>query len=90
MSSFLTLVNKWWTIGNAKKRFVPNALGNAITAGNGKMNFFNISFVNMITDFIHSHTIRFDSTRIFDSFRDSVYKVFFYRRSQASFTHIKF
>ena len=39
MSSFLTLVNKWWTIANAKKRFVPNALGNAITAGDGKMDF---------------------------------------------------
>ena len=34
-SSLLTLVNNWWTIANAKKRFVPNA----ITAGDGKMDF---------------------------------------------------
>ena len=41
MSSFLTLVNKWWIIANAKKRFVPNALG---TAGKGKMDFFKRPF----------------------------------------------
>ena len=40
MSSFLTLVNKWLTTANAKKRFVPNALGNAMTTGNGKIDFF--------------------------------------------------
>ena len=40
MSSFLTLVNKWWTIADAKKLFVPNALGDTITAGNDKMDFF--------------------------------------------------
>ena len=41
MASFLTLVNKWWTIASAKKRFVSNALGNAIRSKNGKMNFFS-------------------------------------------------
>ena len=40
MLSFFTPVNKWWKIANAKKRFALNTLGNAITAGNGKMDFF--------------------------------------------------
>ena len=59
--------------------------------------WLNISFVNAITDFIPLYSFahnwirqhkNFDFVR--DSFRDSVYKVFFYRRSQASFTHVKF
>ena len=36
--------------------------------------WLNISFVNSTADFIRLHTIRFDSTRIFNSFRDSVMK----------------
>ena len=42
MSSFLTLVNKWWTIENAKKRFVPNALGMPSRLETAKWIFFKV------------------------------------------------
>ena len=37
--SFLTLMNCWWTVVNSKTRFHPNAMGNAVTADDGKLKF---------------------------------------------------
>ena len=62
MSSFLTLVNEWWTIANAKKRFVPNALGNAITTGNGKIDFFQ-GFSRWLEKWSLNNSAAFESTK---------------------------
>ena len=39
LHTFLTLVNKWWTIVNARARFSPNSMANAIVEGDGKLLF---------------------------------------------------
>ena len=39
LHTFLTLVNKWWTIVNATTRFSPNSMANAIVEGDGKLLF---------------------------------------------------
>ena len=39
MAGFLTLILKWWTIVNSRKRFTSNKLANAIILGDGKTNF---------------------------------------------------
>ena len=43
VSSFLTLINTWWTIVNCKQRFTPNNLGSAVIPGDRKVDFL-ISF----------------------------------------------
>ena len=40
MSSFLSIINTWWLIANSKERFNPNPIGNAVIAGDGKIEFF--------------------------------------------------
>ena len=38
-SSFLNLIYNWWLVVNAKERFHPNIVGNALIAGVGKIEF---------------------------------------------------
>ena len=38
-SSFLSLIYNWWLVVNAKERFHPNIVGNALIAGDGKIEF---------------------------------------------------
>ena len=40
MSSFLDIIHTWWMIANSKQRFHPNPIGNAVTDGDGKIEFF--------------------------------------------------
>ena len=40
MSSFLSIINTWWLIANSKERFNPNPIGDAVIAGDGKIEFF--------------------------------------------------
>ena len=44
---FLTLLSSWWAMVNSKQRYNPNALGNAIISGNGKIDFF-LSFAKLL------------------------------------------
>jgi len=37
----LTLINCWWTVVNSKTRFHSNAIGNAVTLNDGKLEFLN-------------------------------------------------
>ena len=46
-TSFLTLVNVWWTTVNSKKRFCSNMLGNALVSGDGKIDFW-FAFANWL------------------------------------------
>ena len=41
MAGFLTAVNSWWTIENARKQFCSNCVANAIVCCNGKFELFN-------------------------------------------------
>ena len=38
-SSFLSLIYNWWLVVNAKERFHPNIVGNALIASDGKIEF---------------------------------------------------
>ena len=38
-SSFLNLTHNWWLVVNAKERFHPDVIGNALTASDGKSSF---------------------------------------------------
>ena len=40
--SFLNLIYNWWLVVNAKERFHPNIVGNALTAVDGKIGFLCI------------------------------------------------
>ena len=40
IANFLKLIWSWWTIANSKQRFTPNFLNNAVTANDGKINFY--------------------------------------------------
>ena len=40
MASFLEIVNIWWLVANSKQKYHPNAIGNAVINGDGKINFF--------------------------------------------------
>ena len=42
LSGFLNLINTWWTIYNSKQRYMPTVLGNAITFGEKKTDFYRI------------------------------------------------
>ena len=42
LSGFLNLINTWWTISNSKQRYMPTVLGNAITFGEKKTDFYRI------------------------------------------------
>ena len=38
-STFLSLIYNWWLVVNVKERFHPNIVGNALIAGDGKIEF---------------------------------------------------
>ena len=39
---FMTFSSSWWAMINSKQRYNPNALGNAIVSGDGKIDFFSL------------------------------------------------
>ena len=52
-SPFLNLVYNWWLIVNAKERFHPNIVGNALIASDGKIEFLKM-FANWLSDWRES------------------------------------
>ena len=52
-SSFLNLIHNWWLVVNAKERFHPDVIGNALTASDGKIEFLNM-FANWLSDWRES------------------------------------
>ena len=48
-SSFLYLVYNWWLLVNAKERFHPNIVGNALIADDGKIEFLR-QFSNWLSE----------------------------------------
>ena len=52
-SSFLSLVYNWWLLVNAKERFHPNIVGNALIAGDGKIEFLR-QFSNWLSEWIEA------------------------------------
>ena len=40
VADFLTLINSWWTVVNARTQFTSNLLANAPVQGDGKAEFF--------------------------------------------------
>ena len=46
---FLTLLSSWWAMINSKQRYNPNALGNTIVLGDGKIDFFSLLQNNLKT-----------------------------------------
>ena len=65
MHGFLTLVHTWWTIVNAKVRFAPNPLGNALDKNDEKLRFL-LTFVNWLSLWCESRSTFCLSKQTFD------------------------
>ena len=50
---FLSLLSSWWAMINTKQWYNPNALGNAIVSGDGKIDFF-LSFAKWLENWCFS------------------------------------
>ena len=52
IANFLELIWSWWNIANSKQRYTFNFLNNAVTANDGKINFYQ-----KLSDWIESWSI---------------------------------